>query len=109
MQNVNKKIKIKKNDTVVVITGKDSRKTGKVINIDRQKGRAYISGLNIVKKHQKPTQDNAKGGIIDKEASINISNLMLFCSKCDKGVKIKYEFDKDNKKIRKCRKCSNKI
>jgi large subunit ribosomal protein L24 len=109
MENSTLKLKIKKNDMVVVIGGKDRGKTGKVISLVKDKNRAYVSGLNIIKKHQKPTQANQKGGIIEKESSIDLSNLMLFCSKCDKGVRVKIAVDKNQKKVRQCKKCGNTV
>ena len=70
-------MKIKKGDTVQVATGNDAGKTGRVIKVDLDKDRVVVEGVNIVKKHARPTQDNPQGGIIEKESSIHISNIML--------------------------------
>ena len=70
-------MKIKKGDTVQVTTGNDAGKTGRVIKVYLDKGRVVVEGVNIVKKHARPTQDNPQGGIIEKESSIHISNIML--------------------------------
>lgn len=67
--------KIKKNDNVLVLTGKDKGKTGKVLRVLREKNRALVEKINMVKKHMKPNQKNPQGGIIEKEASIHLSNL----------------------------------
>jgi len=73
-----KKIHVKKGDTIYVVSGKEKGKTGKVIKVLRGRNRAIVEKLNIVKRHQRPTQANPAGGIIEKEASIHISNLMLY-------------------------------
>ena len=70
-------MKIKKGDTVQVTTGNDAGKTGRVIKVYLDKDRVVVEGVNIVKKHARPTQDNPQGGILEKEASIHISNIML--------------------------------
>ena len=70
-------MKIKKGDTVQIITGNNAGKTGRVIKVFRDKNRIVVEGVNIVKKHARPTQDNPQGGIVEKEASIHISNTML--------------------------------
>jgi len=91
---------IRKGDTVIVTTGKDKGKTGKVLSVDLEKYRAYVEKLNLVKRHSKPTQQMRQGGIIEKEASIHISNLMLYCEKTQKGSRIRHESDKKGKKVR---------
>ncbi len=73
-----KKMHVKKGDTVYVVSGKDKGKTGKIIKVLRAKDRAIVEKLNIVKRHQRPNQANPSGGIVEKEASIHISNLMLY-------------------------------
>lgn len=72
-----KKLHIKKGDTVVVIAGESKGKQGKILSIDREKGRAIVEAVNMVKKHSKPNAKSPQGGIIEKEASVNISNLMV--------------------------------
>lgn len=100
--------KIKKNDNVVVITGKDKGKRGKVLYVDSKKGRVVVEGVNKRKKFVRPSQDAPKGGTITLEYPIHISNVMLFCDKCKKGVRVGFEI-KDGKKIRKCKKCNKEI
>lgn len=72
-----KKLHIKKGDTVVVIAGESKGKQGKIVSIDREKGRAIVEAVNMVKKHTKPNAKSPQGGIVEKEASVNISNLMV--------------------------------
>jgi len=105
MENV--KYKLKKDDLVKVITGKDKGKTGKVIRIDRTSGRVIVSGINMVKKNKKPRKRGEKGGIIEIEALIAISNVMIMCRKCG-PTRIGIEISGDNK-IRKCRKCGEAL
>ena len=90
-------LKIKKGDTVKVITGKDKGKEGKVISVDVQKGKVVVEGANMVTKHTKPSQANPNGGIIQKEAAIDISNVMLVVG--GKATRVGFEV-KDGKKVR---------
>jgi len=101
------KYKIKKDDTVKVVCGKDKGKTGKVVKVDSDKGRIIIQGINIVKKAQKPKSQNDKGGIISVEAAMDISNVMVVCKKCG-PTKIGIKADgKDKARI--CKKCGDTI
>ncbi len=102
------KFKIRKNDRVQVITGKDRGKVGKVLRVIPRTSRAIVEGVNIVKKHQKPTP-GSQGGIIEKEASIHISNLMLICPKCTDPVRVGYKILEDGSKVRICKKCGEVI
>ncbi len=95
---MNNKFKLKKGDEVIVLTGKDKGKTGKIIKMLPKKFKAIVSDLNKVKKNQKP-DNNQPGGIIEKEMPIHISNLSYYDSALKKGVKIGYKIEKD-KKIR---------
>lgn len=97
--------RVKKNDRVVLIAGKDKGKTGKVLFVDRKKARVIVEGLNIVKKTLRPSQQNPKGGIIDIEAPVHISNVMVICPKCDRGVRVKKKVLDDGKRVRVCGKC----
>lgn len=97
------KYKLKKDDLVQVITGKEKGKSGKILKIDREKGKVLVAGLNMVKKARKPRRQGEKGGIVDIEASIDISNVMIVCKKCG-PTRIGIEGTGD-KKVRKCKKC----
>lgn len=102
-----KKYKIKRDDQVMVVTGKDKGKTGKVLKIDRNKDRVIVQGLNMVKKAVKQRRQDEKGGIIDIEAGIHVSNVMLMCKKCG-PTRTGYTFEQDGKK-RVCRKCGEQV
>ncbi len=105
MVNTQKHINIKKGDLVVVNAGKEIGKSGKIIKVDRKKNSVVIEKVNFIKKHRRPTKDMKQGGIVEKEGPINISNVNLLCSKCNKGVRIKKVILDDNKKVRACVKC----
>ena len=94
-----KKLKIKKGDNLIVLTGKDKGKTGEVIEILRDENKVKLRGVNIVKKHRKPTQ-NSPGGIDQMESFIHISNVSLIDPKDNKATRIKYTVDKNGKKSR---------
>jgi large subunit ribosomal protein L24 len=83
---------IKTNDTVQVVAGKDKGKTGKVVKIDRAAGKVVVEGVNVVKRHKRPTAADQQGGIIEKTAPISISNVMLFSAKLQRGVRVSYRY-----------------
>jgi large subunit ribosomal protein L24 len=99
------KYRLKKNDVVQVIAGKDKGKTGKVMRLVPKKDRAIVEKINMVKRHMKPSQQNRQGGILEKEAPIAISNLMLVCSKCTDPTRVGYKILDDDRKVRFCKKC----
>ena len=102
------KIKLKKGDEVIVLTGKDKGKTGKITTIKPSVLKAIVAGINKYKKHQKP-DNNQKGGIIEKEMPIHISNLSFFDKKLKKAVKLGFKINEKNKKIRINKKDSKEI
>jgi large subunit ribosomal protein L24 len=102
-------MKIKKNDNVVVIAGNDKGKRGKVLKILPDKGRAIVEGVNFIKRHTKPRKQGQKSGILEKEAALNASNLMVVCSKCDKGVRVGTRTLADGKRARICRSCGEML
>ena len=99
---------LKIGDEVVVITGSDKGKTGKIINIDRKAGRVTVEGVHVVKKHQK-ANGYAEGGIIEKELSVDRSNVMIVDPKTKKGTRIGHTTDKNGKKIRISKKSNEKL
>ncbi len=101
------KYKLRKEDQVQVVAGKDKGKQGKVIMIDRDKGRAIVAGVNMVKKAQKKRKQTDRGGIIEIEAAIDMSNIMIVCRKCG-PTRIGYKIEGDAKK-RVCRKCGEAL
>ncbi len=100
---------VKKNDTVLVLSGKDKDKIGEVLKVNPKKNTVIVSGVNIVTKHKKPSRENMQGGIIKVEAPINASKVMLYCNKCKKTTRIKHEFLNDGSKVRICRHCSENL
>ena len=102
-------IKIKKDDKVKIIAGKDKGKVGKVLKVNAKKNRLLVENINIVKRHTKPNAQNRQGGILESEAPIHWSNVMLMCNKCLEPVRGKSKTLDDGKKVRVCRKCDEII
>jgi len=100
---------IKTNDTVIVLSGRDKGKKGKVMSVDPKAEKAIVEGVSVGKRHKKPRKQGEPGGIITKETPIYASKLMRVCPKCDKPTKPAYEFDEDGKKYRVCKKCGARI
>jgi large subunit ribosomal protein L24 len=102
-------MKIKKEDTVLVIVGKDKGKKGKVRQIMPKDNVLIIEGVNIIKRHMKPRGQARQAGIIEREAPLQISNVMLLCPKCNKPIRIKSKILEDGKRVRVCGKCDEVI
>ena len=100
---------IKKDDKVKIIAGKDMGKIGKVLKVIRKKNRVLVENINIVKRHTKASASNRQGGIVEREAPIHWSNIMLMCNKCVAPVRVKMQRLEDGKKVRVCRKCNEFI
>ncbi len=98
------KSRIRKNDEVIVIAGRDRGARGKVIRVSRNDGTVLVSKVNMVKRHTRQTEQSS-GGIIEKEAPFAISNVQFFCSKCNTGVRLGVKNLDDGSKVRTCRKC----
>ena len=98
-------MRIRKSDIVQVIAGADKGKKGRVIEAYPQDGKVMVEKVNVVKRHQRPTQNQRQGGIIEREAKIEVSNVQMFCSKCDKPVRMGHKRLEDGKNARICRKC----
>lgn len=97
-------MKIKKGDLVEVIAGDDKGKRGKVLRVVPDKNAALVEKINIVKRHVKPTQQS-QGGIVEKEARLNLSNLGVVCDSCDRPVRVAMKVLDDDRKVRACGKC----
>jgi len=97
-------MRLKKGDMVKVIAGRERGKSGKILKIVTDKNKVVVEKLNFVKRHQKPDA-KGKGGIVEKEAPIHASNVMLICSKCDGAVRVGHKLLEDGKKVRVCSKC----
>ncbi|MES0371121.1 MAG: 50S ribosomal protein L24 [Mariprofundaceae bacterium] len=100
----NIKSRIRRDDEVVVIAGRDKGARGKVIRVIAADNRVLVNKINMIKRHTRQTQDSA-GGIIEKEAPIAISNVQYYCSNCDGGVRLGAKELEDGRKVRTCRKC----
>jgi large subunit ribosomal protein L24 len=92
-----------KNDTVKVLAGKYRNKTGKVLKVFTKSNRVIVEGVNIIKRHTKPSQKNQQGGIIEKEASVHASNLIVICPKCSRATRIGNKMIEDGSKVRVCK------
>jgi len=103
------KVVIKKDDKVKVITGKDRGKIGKVLKVHRKKDRLLVEKVNIIKRHTRPNAKNRQGGILESEAPIPWSNVMLMCNKCMAATRATFKILEDGKKIRTCAKCGETI
>jgi large subunit ribosomal protein L24 len=102
-------LNIKKNDKVEIITGKDKGKQGKVLMILKSKDKLIVEGINQKKRHTRPNPKNQQGGIIEFEAPIHISNVLLICPNCNKPTRVGKKFLEDGKKVRICKKCNEII
>jgi len=102
-------MKIRKDDTVLVIAGKDKGKKGKVRFAYPRDKRVLIEGINFIKKHTRPVHQARQAGIIQREAPINVSNVVLLCGKCNKPTRVGYRFLEGEKKVRICRVCNEVI
>ena len=102
----NKKAHVKKDDMVMITTGKDSGKTGKVLRVLPEKGRVVVESLNMIKRHSRPRPGQAEGGIIEKEAPLDLSNVMVVCSSCSEPSRTGIRTLEDGSKVRFCKKCN---
>ena len=102
-------MKIRKNDWVVVIAGEDKGKSGKVLSVDPKRQRVIVEGVNFIHRHTRPRSQGDKGGIIEKEAPVDVSNVMLVCTKCDRGVRVRTKILADKSKTRVCTQCGEMI
>jgi large subunit ribosomal protein L24 len=96
---------LKKNDLVMVVSGKERGKSGRVLRVFPQKNRIIIEKINFIKKHTRPSGQTKQGGIIEREAPVHISNVMVICEKCNLPVRVGKKILDDGKKVRMCKKC----
>ncbi len=97
--------KIKKNDKVIVLVGKEVGKIGTVLKVDSEKGRVVVEKINMIKRHSKASAKTGQGGIVEKEAPLKISNVMIVCDKCTEPTRIGMRVLEDGSKVRVCKKC----
>ncbi len=102
-------MRIKKGDLVEVISGKDKGKRGKVLRVIPRENKVIVENVNMVKRHQRPIPQLREGGIIEREAPIYASKVMVVCPACDKRTRVGYRFTEDGKKVRYCKKCGEII
>ena len=101
---------LKKNDNVLVITGKDRGKKGRVIRVVPEKNRLIVEGVNLIKRHTRPNPaKNIKGGVVQREASLHASNVQLVCPECGAQTRIGHKVLEDGRKVRICRKCGGVV
>ena len=103
-----KKLHVKTGDMVIVVSGDDKGKTGKVVEVSPKEGKVIVSGVNLVKKHVKPRPPQENGGILEVEGAMYASKVQLYCEKCEKRTRAAHKMDGD-KKIRVCAKCGAEL
>ena len=101
-------MRVKKGDTVKVLSGKDKGKTGEVLEITPKENKVVVKGVNIIKKHVKPRKQGEEGGIISMEGAMHVAKVAVVCPKCGKATKIGYSEEK-GEKVRVCKKCGAKL
>lgn len=102
-------MKVVKNDTVLVISGNYKGKKGKVLKVFPKESRVIVEGVNFIKRHTRPSQKNTQGGIIEKEAPIHTSNVMVVCPKCDTPVRLGRKVLENGKRVRLCKGCGEML
>ena len=101
---------IRRNDNVVVLTGKDAGKRGRVMKVLPEKNRLIVEGVNLIKRHTKPNPGkNIKGGVVEREASLHASNVQLVCPECGASTRVGHKVLGDGRKVRVCRKCEGVV
>ncbi|MFQ5520974.1 MAG: 50S ribosomal protein L24 [Candidatus Methylomirabilia bacterium] len=102
-------VRVKRGDTVAVIAGKERGKRGKVLGILPEGGRLIVERVNMIKRHQRPTQKLRQGGIIEREGPLPLANVMVVCTKCDRPTRTRIHILEDDKKVRVCKRCGEII
>ena len=102
-------LKIRKGDRVRVLTGKDRGKEGDVMRAIPSAGKVIVDGVNVARKHQRPTRATQQGGIIDKDMPLPVANVALVCPSCGKPTRVGYKVDASGQKVRVCKKCGGEI
>lgn len=103
------KIRLRRDDTVVVLSGKDRGKRGKILSVEPKEGTVVVEKINMVSRHTKPRKQGEQGGILRKEAPLYASKVMRVCPKCDKPTRYAVKFHADGKKVRVCKQCGAEI
>lgn len=100
------KVHVKRGDTVLVISGKDLGKKGEILRVIPKTNRVIVKGVNMVTKHVKPNMANRQGGMVHQEAPVHASNVMLYCTRCNKPTRIAHKVLDDGSKVRVCKHCN---
>jgi large subunit ribosomal protein L24 len=103
------KIRLKKNDLVEVVTGKEKGKTGKILRVLREKNQVLVEKVNMIKRHTRPSPTTGQGGIVEKEAGLNVSKVKLICPRCATATRFRMSVSGEGKKGRICLKCKEQI
>lgn len=103
------KVHVKTNDTVIVLSGKDKGRKGKVLQVSPKEGKVIVEGLNLVTKHVKPRRQGEQGDIVEAEAAMYASKVQLVCPKCGKATRIAHKILEDGSKVRVCKSCGEEI
>ena len=106
---VGHRLAIRKNDMVVVIAGKDKGKRGKVLKVIPKTHRVMIERVNLIKRHTKPGKGTQQGGIVERENPLDVSNVLLLCTKCERPVRVGHSYLADGKKVRVCKACGEVV
>jgi large subunit ribosomal protein L24 len=109
MREALKKAKLKKDDTVLVISGRERGKTGKVVKVLRGDGKVLVERINVIKRHRKASGPQNPGGILEKEAALDISNVMLICPQCNKPTRVGRKQLQGRSRVRTCKTCKETI
>ena len=102
-------LQIRKNDIVKVMAGREKGKVGRVLKVDRENARITVEKINMVKRHAKPGKTNPQGGIIEKEAPLAYSNVLIMCDKCNKPTRIAMSADESGERRRACKRCGDTL
>jgi large subunit ribosomal protein L24 len=102
-------VHVRRGDTVGVIAGREKGKRGKVLRVLTEKGRVLVEHVNMIKKHQRPTQKLRQGGIIEREGALALSNVLVVCSRCDKPSRTGMKILGDGRKVRSCKRCGEAV
>ena len=102
-------MRIQKGDTVRVMTGKNKGRTAEVVRAIPDKNRVIVEGVNVAKRHAKPTRATQQGGVIDKFMPVHVSTVALVCKTCDRPTRIGYKFEGEHEKVRVCKKCGSTL
>ncbi len=106
---VQRALPVRRNDLVMVIAGKDSGKRGKILKVIPKTSAVVVERINIVKRHTRPGRASQQGGIVEKEAPLHISKVMIICSRCDRPVRTGHSFLADGRKVRVCKQCGEAV